>query len=186
MSVKLLDIKLPLVKSTKKIDCKIYPITEYVLHFDGCSKGNPGHSGIGAVIYESDKEYWFSCKYIGNNMTNNESEYYALIFGLESALQHKIYNLTVCGDSLLVINQVNGIYKVKNERLFGLYDKVMKLKSKFTYIDFNHVYRNKNKRADELSNLALEFMEDEYKEADIINYDIGDEIITYDASSKKC
>jgi ribonuclease HI len=134
---------------------KIFPILEYVLYFDGCSKGNPGPSGIGAVIYKNKIEIWNACKYIGDKRTNNESEYSALIMGLEEAIKMNIKELSVCGDSLLVINQVNGIYKVKNQNLLVLYENVLLLKSKFTYIDFNHVYRNNNKRADELSNLAL-------------------------------
>lgn len=134
---------------------KIFPILEYVLYFDGCSKGNPGPSGIGAVIYKNKIEIWNACKYIGDKRTNNESEYSALIMGLEEAIKMDIKELSVCGDSLLVINQVNGIYKVKNQNLLVLYENVLLLKSKFTYIDFNHVYRNNNKRADELSNLAL-------------------------------
>lgn len=134
---------------------KIFPILDYVLYFDGCSKGNPGPSGIGAVIYKNKIEIWNSCKYIGDKRTNNEAEYSALIMGLEEAIKMDIKELSVCGDSLLVINQVNGIYKVKNLNLLVLYENIVLLKSKFTYIDFNHVYRNNNKRADELSNLAL-------------------------------
>ena len=131
------------------------PPNEYVLYFDGCSKGNPGPSGIGAVIYKNGIEHWASCKYIGEKRTNNESEYSALIFGLEEAIEQNIRNLSVCGDSLLVINQVNQIYKVKNSGLFNLYNMVVNLKEKFKNIDFKHVYRKDNKRADELSNMAL-------------------------------
>jgi ribonuclease HI len=138
-----------------KITSKIFPTTEYVLYFDGCSKGNPGPSGIGAVIYNNKKEIWASYKYIGDERTNNEAEYSALILGLEQAIKLKIDTLSVCGDSLLVINQVNGVYKVKNPNLLMLYEKVLLHKQSFTYIDFNHVYRNNNKRADELSNLAI-------------------------------
>jgi ribonuclease HI len=161
-----MSVTLPIIKPSKKqVDCKfvkIYPTTEYVLYFDGCSKGNPGRAGIGAVIYKNNVEYWSSYKYIGDKRTNNEAEYSALIFGLESALNHNIEKLSVCGDSLLVINQINGDYKVKNEKLFKLYDKVVELKKLFTYIDFNHVYRKDNKRADELSNIALNNDEEEF------------------------
>ena len=141
--------------SKNKITSKIFPTTEYVLYFDGCSKGNPGPSGIGAVIYNNKKEIWSSYEYIGDKKTTNEAEYSALILGLEQAIKLKIDTLSVCGDSLLVINQVNGVYKVKNLNLLMLYEKVLLYKQSFTYIDFNHVYRNNNKRADELSNLAI-------------------------------
>jgi ribonuclease HI len=59
------------------------------------------------------------------------------------------------GDSMLVINQINVLYKVKNQKLFELYNRVNAFKTEFKYIYFNHVYRKDNKRADKLSNLAL-------------------------------
>ena len=134
---------------------KIYPKLPYRLNFDGCSKGNPGAAGIGAVLYFEDKEIWCSNQYIGIK-TNNESEYMALILGLNQALMRSIHELIVCGDSLLVINQMKGIYKVKNKNLLELYNYTKMLCDNFKYIEFNHVYRNCNKRADRLANLALE------------------------------
>jgi ribonuclease HI len=138
-----------------KNDAKIYPSAEYTLNFDGASKGNPGLSGAGMVIYKNGEEIWSSHKFIGCK-TNNQAEYSALIFGLEGALKLGIKTLSVLGDSLLVINQVNGIYKVKSGFLLPLHKEVLTLKSKFDLIEFNHVYRDNNKRADELSNLAFE------------------------------
>ena len=144
-----MQTKLPIIKPAK-----IYPTTEYVLYFDGCSKGNPGPAGIGAVLYKNNEEVWGSCEFIGNK-TNNESEYSALILGLEYVLDTGIKNLCVYGDSLLVINQINGKYKVKSQSLLTLFNKCKELISQFDYITFTHVYRNNNKRADELSNMAL-------------------------------
>jgi ribonuclease HI len=162
-------ISLPCIKLIKSSETKIYPATEFVLYFDGCSKGNPGHAGIGAVIYKKGVEYWAACKYIGDKRTNNEAEYCALILGLQSAIDLGIKRLSVCGDSLLVINQVNKIYKVKNPNLLDIYDEVVKLKAQFEFVDFNHVYRKDNKRADQLSNLGLEHSNDSKKENDIID-----------------
>lgn len=136
-------------------DAKIYPSCEYILNFDGASKGNPGLSGAGAVIYKNREEIWSSHKFIGCK-TNNQAEYSALILGLEGALKLEIKSLSVLGDSLLVINQVNGLYKVKSDFILPLYKEVLALKSKFDFIEFNHVYRDNNKRADELSNMAFE------------------------------
>lgn len=135
-------------------DAKIFPIVPHILNFDGCSKGNPGLAGIGAVIYNEGEEIWASSKFIGTK-TNNYSEYSALIFGLREALCLGIECLCVLGDSLLVINQLNGIYRVKSEDLLELYEEAVRLKNLFKYIEFNHIYREKNKRADELSNIAL-------------------------------
>ena len=134
---------------------KIYPKLPYRLNFDGCSKGNPGAAGIGAILYFEDQEIWCSNQYIGIK-TNNESEYMALILGLNEALLRSISELIVCGDSLLVINQMKGTYKVKNKNLLELYNYAKYLCNNFQYIEFNHVYRNCNKRADKLANLALE------------------------------
>jgi len=146
----------PTFKNTKTPkDAKVFPYKEYIMNFDGASKGNPGLSGAGAVIYKNGEEIWSSCKFVGTK-TNNQSEYSALILGLKGAIMLGITNLSVLGDSLLVINQVNGIYKVKSASIFDLYEEVLGLKSQFDYIDFNHVYRDYNKRADELSNLALD------------------------------
>jgi ribonuclease HI len=153
MEEKLLSIIIPdihhkvIQPSPKNVD---------VLYFDGCSKGNPGPSGIGAVLYKNKIETWSDSRYIGNKRTNNEAEYCALIMGLENAIRSNIKKLSVCGDSLLVINQVNGVYKVKHINLLPLYERVIELKTQFTNIDFTHVYRNDNKRADQLSNIALE------------------------------
>lgn len=173
MDKKQIIVGLPSIKNTNSKP-KIYPSTEYVLYFDGCSKGNPGPSGIGAVIYRKGVEHWAACKYIGNNKTNNEAEYSALILGLKFALEQDITTLSVCGDSLLVINQVNKIYKVKHPILAYLYDEVVKLMKQFTYIDFSHVYRNQNKRADQLSNIALEFIDNK---TEIHSTIIDDDII---------
>ena len=138
-----------------EMSAKIYPSCEYVLHFDGCSKGNPGPAGIGAVISKSGSEEWCGCQFIGNK-TNNQSEYSALILGLKEALSRNIKQLQVYGDSLLVINQVTGKFQVKNVQLQDLNKEALNLIGKFDYIVFNHVYRQFNKRADQLSNLALE------------------------------
>ena len=137
---------------------KIFPQYEYSMNFDGCSKGNPGPSGIGAVIYHNGQEIWASCQYIGTR-TNNQSEYSALILGLKEVLSRDIKRLYVFGDSQLVINQITNVYKVKNNLLQELYQEVQNLKTQFEYIEFTHVYREFNKRADGLSNMALNVLD---------------------------
>lgn len=136
---------------------KVFPQSEYTMNFDGASRGNPGPSGIGAVIFHNGQEIWATCRYIGNK-TNNQSEYSALILGLKEALSRDIKHLHVYGDSQLVINQINGQYKVKNQGLQELYQEVQGLKTKFETIEFTHIYREFNKRADHLSNMALDVL----------------------------
>lgn len=149
--------KSPLTSRLKSqnTDAKVYPISPHIMNFDGCSKGNPGFAGIGAVIYKDHQEIWCGSKFIGVK-TNNYSEYSALIFGLQQAIQMGIEHLNVLGDSLLVINQVNGVYKVKSDDLRELHEEATNLKKQFKFIEFNHVYRENNKRADALSNIALD------------------------------
>ena len=129
----------------------------YLLRFDGCSKGNPGLAGSGAVIYYNNSEIWSKSIFVGKNNTNNEAEYTGLIIGLEEAVQMKIDSLQVEGDSLLVIKQMRGEYKVKSEKLIKLYEKAKEYEKMIGKIEYNHIYREKNIRADELSNLGLSF-----------------------------
>ena len=135
---------------------KIQIPTKYTLFFDGCSKGNPGPAGAGAVLYHENTEIWSRSIFVGNNSTNNVAEYTGLIFGLQQAKIYNIKNLKVEGDSLLVINQMKGLYKCRAENLISLYLEAKELETYFDKIEYNHVLRNKNKRADELSNIAIE------------------------------
>ena len=126
----------------------------YTLYFDGGSINNPGLSGAGSVIYEDSVEIWAESYYVGNYETNNTSEYYGLIKGLEYAINNNITSLMVKGDSSLIINQVLGKYKVNSPHLIILHRQVMELVSQFENITFMHILRKYNKRADELSRLG--------------------------------
>lgn len=149
------NVILPIKTKSCTVHAKIHPRTEFTLFFDGCSKGNPGKAGAGAVLYEVEKEVFALSKYLGDDKTNNEAEYMALIMGLEQAMEIKVEELTVYGDSELVINQVNGKYKVKSPNLIHLFTQVEMLKKCFKSITFIHVFREQNQRADLLSNLGV-------------------------------
>ena len=140
----------------KKESENIYPEFDYKLMFDGGSRGNPGLSGAGAVIYHFDKEIWSDSLFVGVSTTNNHAEYAGLILGLQQSKLLNIKHLKVEGDSLLVINQMKGLYKCRAENLISLYLEAKELETYFDKIEYNHVLRNKNKRADELSNIAIE------------------------------
>jgi len=146
------------IKSSVPPVFKIFPRSEYLLQFDGCSKGNPGLAGAGAVIYNYSNEIWGRSHFVGNKNTNNEAEYRGLIIGLEEALSMDIKHLSVEGDSLLVVKQMVGEYKVRSEKLLPLYEEASKLAKQFDSITFTHIYRENNKKADELSNLAVEMV----------------------------
>lgn len=131
------------------------PETDYILYFDGCSKCNPGPGGAGAVLYYKGEEIWGASKFVGGRVTNNNAEYSGLILGLQEAIVREIHELTVRGDSQLVIKQMRGEYQVKSPKLLELHQGAKSLAEYFENIIFEHVYRDKNKRADELSNMAL-------------------------------
>jgi ribonuclease HI len=145
-----------LVNKMPKIYPEIVPKPIYKLQFDGCSKGNPGLAGAGAVIYQNDHEIWYDFSFLGKSSTNNQAEYNGLLLGLNQAINLNITEILVEGDSDLVIKQMNNKYKVKSENLIPLYEKAKRLESMFEKITFTHIYRNKNKRADELANQAVE------------------------------
>jgi ribonuclease HI len=128
----------------------------YTLFFDGCSKNNPGLSGAGAVIYQNNIEIYTKSFFVGKNATNNVAEYTGLIIGLQEAVKQNIKNLTVKGDSLLVIKQMNGHYKVNSSNIIPLYNTAKSFEKHFDKVSYLHVYRNENKRADYLSNKALQ------------------------------
>jgi len=131
---------------------------QYMLYFDGCSKGNPGRGGAGAVLYKDGQEIWGSSQMLGKNVTNNVAEYSGLIMGLKEVYTRKIKNIIVRGDSQLVIKQMRGEYKVNSQSLEEYYKQAKFLEGYFDKIVFEHVYRDKNKRADELSNMAIEYL----------------------------
>jgi ribonuclease HI len=128
----------------------------YILYFDGCSKGNPGLGGAGAVLYKDGQEVWGSSQLVGEKVTNNVAEYRGLIMGLQEVFTRNIKTVIVRGDSQLVIKQMKGEYKVKSSSLVEYYQQAKLLEKYFDKIVFEHVYRDKNKRADELSNMALD------------------------------
>ena len=90
------------------------------VYVDGAARGNPGEAGIGVVIKEGKKILLEMGVYIGK-ATNNVAEYMALIRGLEEALLLRKKSIKVTSDSELMVKQINGEYKVKNEGLLPLY-----------------------------------------------------------------
>lgn len=122
---------------------------------DGASRSNPGDASIGVSISFDGKEIHTISREIGI-ATNNEAEYQALIEGLNYCIENSINEVDVFLDSKLVIEQVNKNYKVKAHNLKEFNSQVENMIKEFKYIEFNHVYREDNKRADQLANLALD------------------------------
>jgi len=129
------------------------PIT---LEFDGGARGNPGPAGIGVVLRAKDgTELVTLGRFIGR-ATNNVAEYRALITALQKAKELGARRVAIRGDSELVVKQMKGEYRVKNEGLRELYDEAQALLKQFTHATIDHNYRNKNALADKLANLAMD------------------------------
>ena len=121
--------------------------------FDGGSTGNPGPSGSGSVLYENGVEIWSDAFYVGDRETNNTAEYTGLIRGLTESVNRNIDKLIVKGDSLLVIKQMKREYKVSTPHIKVLNSTATELANKIREIEWLHIPRALNKRADELSRI---------------------------------
>jgi ribonuclease HI len=131
-------------------------IEKLIIFSDGGARGNPGPAGIGAVLYDKDKNKIAEIsKYLGV-ATNNQAEYKALIEALKKAKEIKAKEVDVFLDSELIVKQLNHEYKVKNKDLAPLFLEVYNLSQNFSKIKFFHVYREKNKEADRLANEAMD------------------------------
>lgn len=126
-----------------------------IINTDGGARGNPGPAGVGVVFSDlkGDKVAAYK-EYIGN-ATNNVSEYRALILALEKAKDFSCEEIECRLDSELVVKQLKGEYRVRDEKMKDLYLKVQKL-TFFKPISFIHVPREKNKEADKLANEAID------------------------------
>jgi ribonuclease HI len=129
-------------------------ITAYT---DGGARGNPGPAGAGVFIQDANGKTLAEVSlYLGDHQTNNFAEYSALIAALEWALKHGHKCLRVISDSLLVVSQMNGAWKVKDANIRVLYDQAKQLARKLDYFEIKHVLRGGNKDADRLANEAMD------------------------------
>lgn len=139
---------------------EIDPSKVYLLRFDGGSRGNPGVAGAGMVLYD-DKgdEIWSGWKFHSEETTNNVAEYLGLLSGLKCAESFGVRQLIAEGDSELIVKQLNGDYKVKNEGLKKMYNACVEVAERFEYFEIRHIPRAENSRADWLANHAMDLKE---------------------------
>ena len=126
------------------------------LYTDGACRGNPGQGGAGAVLMDERGEIVATVRRSLGLCTNNIAEYRALILGLEEALKKRYGRLNIFLDSELLVNQIKGSYKVKNENLKILMLEVRKLLSYFDSYKVEHIDRSQNHMADKLANEAID------------------------------
>jgi ribonuclease HI len=126
------------------------------LFTDGAARGNPGPAGIGLVLEDDEgMRLWGGFRYLGT-ATNNQAEYRALIDGLRKAGEWRPDRLEVHLDSELVVNQINGRYKVRNRELQPLHRQALDLLRRFPQTTVSHVPRERNRGADALANRAID------------------------------
>jgi len=125
-----------------------------IIHSDGGSRGNPGEAAIGVVVELADKKIEIGER-IGVT-TNNVAEYRAILKGLEVAFKKGAKSADCFLDSELVVKQLRGEYRIKDEKMKELAGQVFVVREQFEKVSFLHIPREKNKAADALVNKALD------------------------------
>jgi ribonuclease HI len=130
--------------------------TEVRVNVDGGSRGNPGPAAIAAVVQDGNGEVLEERSEAIGTATNNVAEYRALLLGIERAAAIGARRLELIGDSELIVRQVNGEYKVKDDALRELHRQVRKALEGFDQWSIRHVRRDDNAEADRLVNEELD------------------------------
>jgi ribonuclease HI len=142
--------------AARTVDITGMMISELIVHADGASRGNPGPAAAAVVAYDTEgTELTSRAKRLGK-ATNNVAEYSACLLALELAADFGVPNVTIRMDSELVVKQMKGEYKIKNENLAVLAEKVRELAAGFTKCVWEHVPRARNTAADKLANEILD------------------------------
>jgi formyltetrahydrofolate-dependent phosphoribosylglycinamide formyltransferase len=142
---------------------------QIIIYTDGGSRGNPGPSAA-AFTLTDDKGKQIAAKafYLGEN-TNNVAEYTAVLKALECAKQYNTPKISVFSDSELLVQQLKGKYKVKSENILPLFEQVRTMLLEFDSYEIKHITRDKNSKADELVNQALNLQKDVDIEAETVS-----------------
>jgi len=136
------------------------PEDRIVAYIDGGARGNPGPAGYGVHIESPDGSTIDELHGGLGIATNNVAEYNGLLAALDWCREHGGTNVHIKSDSLLLVQQMKGVYKVKNEGLKSLYGKARLLCHDIGKVTFEHVRREFNKEADKLANLAMDQAQD--------------------------
>lgn len=127
-----------------------------IINVDGSSRGNPGPAGIGYCIHDNDgRLIEHGGEFIGF-ATSRLAEYYAMRKGVERALELGLKTVRFISDSLMVVNQLNGIFSIKNQDILPIYQFIQEKTSEFDAISFVHVPRTENQIADHEANQAID------------------------------
>lgn len=129
---------------------------EVLIHTDGASRGNPGEASAGLVVYDKNKVCLYEEAFLLGTKTNNFAEYAAVLKALQLSSENKVKDLLLKSDSEFLVKQLSGLYKVKSPNIKKLYEECKKWEAEIFQVQFQHVRREQNKRADELANLILD------------------------------
>ncbi|MDB5177357.1 MAG: fructose-2,6-bisphosphatase, putative phosphoglycerate mutase [Candidatus Saccharibacteria bacterium] len=144
------------IENTIDIDVEKSSNSDAIIYTDGGSRGNPGPSASGYIIMNSDQHVLNrGGEYLGIT-TNNQAEYQAVRLGLEKAMELGLKKIDFRLDSMLVVNQMNGIYTIKNRELWPINERIRDLVSNFESVTFQHVPRENNQLADSEVNRILD------------------------------
>jgi ribonuclease HI len=130
--------------------------TEINAWVDGAARGNPGPAGFGALLQSADAGADIELAGFLGAATNNVAEYAGLLAALHAASEQKAERLTVHSDSLLLVRQLEGRYRVKAPHLQPLHARATALRRAIPRFAILHVPREENRRADALANLAID------------------------------
>ncbi len=134
--------------------------SKLTLYVDGGARGNPGPAAAGVVLRDEGGTPVLEAGYLLGTLTNNQAEYSALLIGVRAARQAGAESLTIYSDSELMVKQLLGEYRVKAGGLKPLFEDVQNQLLGLARWKIHHVLRDKNQRADELVNQALDTGED--------------------------
>lgn len=127
-----------------------------IAYIDGGSRGNPGVAGYGAHILNGEKQPVKDLYGFLGVRTNNYAEYSALLAALRYAVHSHCSDLQIFSDSELLVRQLKGVYKVKHPAIRVLFDQAQRYIRQIPHFSATHVYREQNKEADRLANLAMD------------------------------
>ena len=145
---------IPAVREERRNETEV--LSSATIYFDGASRGNPGPSGVGyVVIGENGEVIKRGGEFIGFS-TSRMAEYFALKEACEQGLELGLKRVRFIGDNLMVINQMNGVFQVKNQDLMTVHEDVLKLIAGFDKVAFEHVKREENTEADLEANKAID------------------------------
>lgn len=127
-----------------------------ILFTDGGARGNPGPAAFSAILYDEEMQLIDLDGGFEGHATNNFAEYSGLLLGMKLAAKNGITELTCNLDSELVVKQLNGQYKIKDENIKSFYSKIEKYFVNFEKLEVHHIPRSENKYADKLVNIILD------------------------------